>query len=52
MGFSPLKNFFSTSSLDIIVFANFVEKQQQFAHSLQPRDIPCRRSLGLAKMSL
>jgi hypothetical protein len=28
MGFSALKNFFSTSSLDIIVFANFFEKNQ------------------------
>jgi hypothetical protein len=26
--FSPLKKFFSTSNLDIIVFANFVEKKQ------------------------
>jgi hypothetical protein len=50
MGFSHLKNFFSTSSLDIIVFANFVEKNN--SHSLQPREIPCRRSLGQAKMPL
>ena len=27
MGFCPLKKHFSTSSLDIIVFANFVEKK-------------------------
>jgi hypothetical protein len=26
MGFSPSQNFFSTSSLDINFFANFVEK--------------------------
>jgi hypothetical protein len=54
MGFSSLVSlqiFFSTLSLDIIVFADFVEKQQ-FALPATAREIPCRRSLRLAKMPL
>ena len=38
MGFSSLQNVFSTFSLDIIVLANFVEKNPQFAHPATARN--------------
>jgi hypothetical protein len=45
-GFFSFKKAFFTSSLDIIIFANFVEKYN--SHSLQPREFPCRRLLCAA----